>query len=209
MKRHCEESSRRWNFDFEGERPLAGRFAWKMAPAAAIGAAAATVFVPPSLVPARLSSPPAGGQPQQAALDNRENMAEVGGRRGAAGVRSSAATPPVGLSAFIAGSVGGVDLLAGSPAGSLDDLRTPAPPSPTPRGTELTAAQVASGKELTAAQLARGTEPVAAQAANRLLSDSTTRAAEELGGARPKTKEQKITGRKISFFLTVLLTKTG
>jgi hypothetical protein len=176
MKRHCEESSRRWNFDFEGERPLAGRFAWKIAPAAEIGAAAATVFVPPSLVPARLSP---AGQPQQPALDNRENMAEVGGRR-AAGVRSSAATPPIGFSAsssFIAG--GGVDLLAGSPAGSLDDLRTPAPPSP--RGTEPTAAQVA-----------RGTEPAAAQAANR-LSDSTRA---ELG-ARPKTKEQKITGRKI------------
>jgi hypothetical protein len=186
MKRHCEESSRRWNFDFEGERPLAGRFAWKMAPAAEIGAAA-TVFVPPSLVPARLSP-----QLQQAALDNRENMAEVsvgvGGRR----VRSQAATPPVGFqassSSFSVGGGGGVDLLAGSPAGSLDDLRTPAPPSSPPP---------------TAAQSSRGTEPAAAQAANR-LSDSTTRAAEELGGARPKTKEQKITGRKIKLYSTVL-----
>ncbi len=147
-----------------------------MEAAAAIGAAA-TVFVPPSLlVPARLSP-----QPQQAALDNRENMAEVVAVSGGRGVRSSAATPPVGFqvssSSFIAGG-GGVDLLAGSPAGSLDDLRTPAPPSPSPP---------------TAAQVARGTEPAAAQAANR-LSDSTTRA--ELG-ARPKTKEQKITGRKI------------
>jgi hypothetical protein len=185
MKRHCEESSRRWNFDFEGERPLAGRFAWKMAAAAEIGAAA-TVFVPPSLVPARLSP--------QAALDNRENMAEVDAVGGGRGVRSSAATPPVGFqdssSSFIAGSVGGggVDLLAGSPAGSLDDLRTPAPPSPPPP---------------TAAHVARGREPAAEQAANRLLSEdsTTTRAAEELGGARPKTKEQKITGRKIDTVL--------
>ncbi len=158
-----------------------------MAAIAAPDGAAATVFVPPSLVPVPARLSPAGQT--QAALDNRENMAEVVAVGGGRGVRSSAATPPVGFhassSSFIAGSVGGVvDLLAGSPAGSLDDLRTPAPLSP--RGTEPTAAQVA-----------RGREPAAAQAANRLLSEdsTTTRAAEELGGARPKTKEQKITGK--------------
>lgn len=76
-------------------------------------------------------------------------------------------------------------LLAGPPAGSLDDLRTPAPPASPP---PLTAGVLSTrGAEGSADETMTG----GATAAAARLSDSNRD--DHQGGARPKTKEQKIT----------------
>jgi hypothetical protein len=193
LKRHRDEASLKWNFDFETDNPLKGRYVWKKETVIA-GAASGIVSCAPSLPLGSVRTPPPdGGRDEQVELENRENIAAVVGHpllvvrgptvlstAGSAQLSSLRSSPS--SSSFIAAttdSSGGH--LTGPPAGSLDDLRTPAPQTLPPPS----AAVLVHGE--------RSTEERAAAVEARLSGSSR-----EQQGARPKTKEQKITGKATS-----------
>ncbi len=124
-------------------------------------------------------------------LENRENIAAVVGHpllvvrgptvlstAGSAQLSSSLRSSPSSSSFIAATTDSSGGHLTGPPAGSLDDLRTPAPQTLPPPSVAV----LVHGE--------RSTEERAAAVEARLSGSSR-----EQQGARPKTKEQKITGK--------------
>jgi hypothetical protein len=204
LKRHRDEAANRWNFNFETGRPLKGRYAWKEeavpllggghAAALASGGGGVLVRHPiaaasdpdenrenvprllPPLLPSAASSFSSSGGSSLAATT--ATMVLPGG--GSSFDHTASTAPPMS------------SLLAGSPAGCLEDLRTPAPQivpantSPPPAGGHVVSAAV----------------PQDSAAAAR-LSDTASSCESQCGGARPKTKEQKITGTVVPVYCSL------